>query len=177
LASGLPCIQFGDTPAYDETTSPTPSQNWRYEALKLVHRPTQSKWRWGMYTVKPPTLPISPATFNRCPSTHRPWWTIPEAERLHMHAFTRPSQQLRLKMGHALLRSLHHIFLYMRLIFANKGLGARLHIVGQSIHKRINSVPKEGPTLLQRQTGQEIWARPHGRMPTLSQARLLHTYS
>jgi hypothetical protein len=65
-----------------------------------------------------------------------------------MNAFTRPSQQLRFKVRHALLRNLHHTSLYRRLIVANKVMGARLHTVGRSIHKRLNSVPKEGITLL-----------------------------
>ena len=46
----------------------------------------------------------------------QPWWSIPEGERLQMHAFPRPSQQLRHKVRHALLRSLHYTFLYRRLI-------------------------------------------------------------
>jgi hypothetical protein len=65
-----------------------------------------------------------------------------------MHAFTRPSQQLRLKVRHTLLRNLHHTSLYRGLIVTNRELGARLHTLGQSIHKRLNSVPKEGITLL-----------------------------
>jgi len=71
-----------------------------------------------------------------------------------MHAFTRPSQQLRLEVRQALLRSLHHTFLYRRLIVANKGTGARLQTVSQSIHKRINSVPRDGTTLLKFICGQ-----------------------
>ena len=42
-----------------------------------------------------------------------------------MHAFTRPSSQLRLKVRDALLRSLHHSSLYRRLIVAIKEKGAR----------------------------------------------------
>jgi hypothetical protein len=107
-----------------------------------------------LYTAKPLILTITPVTAKICPTTHRPWWTIPEAERLQMHAFTRPSQQLRLKVRHALLRSLHHTSLYRRLVVANKELGARLHTVGQPIHKRLNSVPNEGITLFKFMHGQ-----------------------
>jgi hypothetical protein len=50
-----------------------------------------------MYTAKPP--PVAPALFTgtNCVNLRRPGWTIPEAERLQMHASTRPSLQLRLK--------------------------------------------------------------------------------
>jgi hypothetical protein len=65
-----------------------------------------------------------------------------------MHAFTRPSQQLRLKVRHALLRSLHYTSLYIRILVANKLKGARLQTVGRAIHKKLNSTPKEGTTLL-----------------------------
>jgi hypothetical protein len=65
-----------------------------------------------------------------------------------MHAFTRPSQQLRLKVRQALLRSLHYSSLYRRLLVANQLKDARLQAVGRAIHKRLNSTPKEGTTLL-----------------------------
>ena len=71
-----------------------------------------------------------------------------------MHAFTRTSKQLRLKVRHALLRGLHHTFMNRRLIVINKEQGARLHTTWQSIHKRLNSVPKEGITLLKFMYGQ-----------------------
>ena len=107
-----------------------------------------------MYTAKPPTLTITPATPNNCFATHRPWWTIMETERLQMNAFTRPSQQLRVKVRQALLRNLHRTSLYSPLIVANKEMGAHLHTVGRSIHKRINSVPREGITFLKIMYGQ-----------------------
>ena len=69
-------------------------------------------------------------------------------ERIQMHAFTRPSQQLRLKVRHALLRSLHYTALYRRLLVANKLKGARLQTLGRAIHKNLNSTPNEGTTLL-----------------------------
>jgi len=109
---------------------------------------------WVLYTTKPPILRITPSTPNSCPITHRPWWTIPETERVKMNAFTRPSQQLRVKVRHALLRNLHHTSQYRRTIVANKEMGARLHTVGHSIHKQLNSGPKEGITLLKFMYGQ-----------------------
>ena len=60
------------------------AQTIRVDVGKNAPRPKH----WVMYAVKPPTLTISPATSSNCPTTHRPWWTIPEAERLQMHAFT-----------------------------------------------------------------------------------------
>ncbi len=65
-----------------------------------------------MYTATPPTLGISSATLHFFTITLRAWGTMPEAERLKMHAFTPPSKQLRLKVRHALLSSLHYTSLY-----------------------------------------------------------------
>ena len=65
-----------------------------------------------------------------------------------MHAFTRPSQQLQLKVRHALLRSLHYTSLCMRLLIASKLKGARLQTVGRAIYRKLNSNPKEGTILL-----------------------------
>ena len=61
-----------------------------------------------------------------------------------MLAFTRLSQQLGLKVRDAQLHSTHHTSLIMRLIIANKEKGARTILVGQALHKRIISNPKEG---------------------------------
>jgi len=126
------------------------AQTFRVDVRENAPRPKH----WVMHTANPTTLTTSLATSNSCPTTHRSWWSIPEAERLQMHAFPRPSQQLRLKVRHALLRSNHHTSFYRRLVVANKGMGARLHTMGQSIHKRLNSVPKEGTTLLEFMYGQ-----------------------
>ena len=90
-----------------------------------------------MYTVKPPTPTPAMSTGTNCATLRRPWWTIPDADRLQMHAFTRPSPQLRLKVREALLRSLHHSSLYMRLIIANKEKGARTKTVGRDLHKKL----------------------------------------
>jgi len=65
-----------------------------------------------------------------------------------MHAFTRPSPQFRLKVRDALLRSLHHSSLYMRLIVANKERGARTKIMGQALHKKLTYSPWERTSLL-----------------------------
>jgi len=58
-----------------------------------------------------------------------------------MHAFTRPSSQLRLKVRDALLRSLHHSSVYRRLITAAKEKGARTKTVGQTLHKKLTHSP------------------------------------
>ena len=72
-------------------------------------------------------------------------------------------------MRQALLRNLHHTSQYRRLIIANKEMGARLHTVGRSIHKRLNSVPKEGIPLLKLMSGQLYngkMAKRYGHAPT-----------
>jgi ribonuclease HI len=103
---------------------------------------------WVMYTVTPIPLGISPTT-RLIPATNtRAWWTIPESERLQMHAFTRPSQQPRLKVRHVLLRILHYTSLYRRLLVANKLKGGRLQMINRAIHKKLNSTPMEGTSIL-----------------------------
>jgi hypothetical protein len=64
-----------------------------------------------------------------------------------MHALTRPSPQLRLKVQDALLRSLHHYSLYTHLVVANKEKGARTKNVCQSLHKKLACSPWEGTSL------------------------------
>ena len=127
-----------------------PAQTNRVDVEETAPRPKY----WVIYTAKRPILTITPTNSNNDPTTHRPWWTLHETERLQMNAFTRPSQQLRVKVSHTLLRNLQHTSMYRRLIAANKELGARLHTAGHSIHKRLNSVPKEGITLLKFMYGQ-----------------------
>ena len=61
-----------------------------------------------------------------------------------MHAFARPSSQLRLKVQDALLRSLHHSSLYTCLIVANKEKRARTKTVGHALHKELTYSPWEG---------------------------------
>ena len=124
---------------------------------------------WVMYTATSPSLGISQATLHIPATTPRAWWTIPEEERFQMHAFTRPSQQLRLKVRHALLRSLHYTSLYRRLLIANKLEGARLQTVGRAIHRKLNSNPKDGTTLLKFIYGQLYngkLAMKYGHAPT-----------
>jgi hypothetical protein len=58
---------------------------------------------WGMYTANPPIPTPALAIRPRHATLRPPWWTIPEADRLQMHAFTRPSQQLRQKVRAATL--------------------------------------------------------------------------
>ncbi len=107
-----------------------------------------------MYTATPPPLSVAPVTLTKPASTIRAWWTIPEAERLQMHALTRPSQQLRNKVRQALLRSLHYSSLYRRLLVANKMKGVRLQTVGRVIYRKLTSQYKEGTTLLKLIYGQ-----------------------
>ena len=96
-----------------------PIKKIRVDIREIAPRPTL----WDMYTTKllVPDPALSIGT-NRA-TLRRPWWTIPEADRLQVHAFTRPSQRLRLEVCDALLRTLHHSSLYMRLIVANKKKG------------------------------------------------------
>ena len=121
-----------------------PTQTRRVETGEIAPRPNY----WVMYTAKPPPPLPALSTGTHCATLRRPWWTIPEAERLQMHAFTRPSSQLRLKVRDALLRSLHHSSLYRRLIVANKEKGARTKTVGQALHKKLTHSPWEGISLL-----------------------------
>jgi hypothetical protein len=102
-----------------------------------------------MYTAKPQVSnPALSSGTNRA-TLRRSWWTIPEADRLEMHAFTRLPQQLRLMVRDALLRSLRYSSLYMRLIIGNKEKGARTKIVSHALHTRLTYIiPKEGITLL-----------------------------
>ncbi len=80
---------------------------------------------WVMYTASPATPPPTLATGPRHATLRPPWRTIPEADRLQIHAFTRPSMQLRRQIRAATLRSMHHTSLYMRLIMQAKATGAR----------------------------------------------------
>ncbi len=79
-----------------------------------------------MYTAKSLQQEPAHSTGTNGATLRRPWWAIPEADRLQMHAFTRPSNQLRLKVRDALLHSLHNSSLYIRIIVANNEKGARL---------------------------------------------------
>ncbi len=101
-----------------------------------------------MYTAKPPRPDPALAIGINCATLRRPLWTIPEADRMQMHAFTRPSTHLRDKVRDALLRSLHHTSFYRRLFIANRRRGARIYIVGRSIYIRFTSNPKEGTIFL-----------------------------
>ena len=124
---------------------------------------------WIMYTAKPPMLGVAPTTLTIPASNPRAWWSIPEAERLRMHAFTRPSHQLRTKVRQALLRSLHYSSLYRRLLVANKLKGARLQTVGRAIHKKLISNSAEGTTLIKFLYGQLYngkLAKRYGHAPT-----------
>jgi hypothetical protein len=71
-----------------------------------------------------------------------------------MHAFTRPSGQLRRKVSKALLRSLHYTSLYKRLILKNIEVGTTSHKVGQAIRRRLTTNHWEGTSLLKIVYGQ-----------------------
>jgi hypothetical protein len=71
-----------------------------------------------------------------------------KGDRLKMHAFKRLSTQLRHKVRHALIRSLHFTSLYRRLILQNIEVGATTQSVGKAIHRRLTANAWEGITLL-----------------------------
>jgi hypothetical protein len=124
-------------------TLPT-SQKRRVETGETAPRPHH----WVMSTAKPqPPLPAL-STGIHCATLRRPWWTTPDADRLQMHACTRPSPQLRKKVRDALLRSLHHSSLYWRLVVASKEKGARTKTVAQTLHMKLTHSPWEGTALL-----------------------------
>ncbi len=65
-----------------------------------------------------------------------------------MNAFTKPSDQFRLKVRSATLRSLHHTSLYIRLITNAKTQGARTNTVGKALHSLIKNSQRKGITIL-----------------------------
>ena len=107
---------------------------------------------WIMYTHAPPTPPTEMAVGTHTMTLRTPWYHIPEEDRLHMRAFTRPSKQLRSKVR--LLRSLLHTSLYRRLILRAIGGGARTAPVGRALHSRITRRPGEGTAILKFLHGQ-----------------------
>ena len=107
-----------------------------------------------MYTVKLQPTTTRLGVDTKTATLRQPWWVIPERDRLQMHAFTRPSQQLRHKVRQALLRSLHYTSLYRRLILKNIEVGTNTSYVGQAIHHRLTVNAWEGTTLLKFLYGQ-----------------------
>ena len=71
-----------------------------------------------------------------------------------MHAFTRPSQQLRHKARAATLRSQHQTFLYRTFILLAKANGADTAETGKALHKRLAENPAEGTKLFKFAYGQ-----------------------
>ncbi len=67
---------------------------------------------WVMCTAKSPPPPPQLGMDTRTATLRQPWCLNLEGGGLQMHAFTRPSKQLRHKVRHALLRSLHYTSLY-----------------------------------------------------------------
>ena len=103
---------------------------------------------WVMYTVSLPTDPTHMRACTRAATPRQPWWLMSERERLQMHAFTRPSQQLRRKVRHAFLRNLDYTSLNRRLILKNIEVGANTQSVGKVIHRRLMANAWEGTALL-----------------------------
>ena len=75
---------------------------------KFTPRRRKSRSRWArsplahhtgqvghVHTLPPPTPPAEIAVGTHTMTLRTPWWTIPEEDRLHRRAFTRPSKQLR----------------------------------------------------------------------------------
>jgi hypothetical protein len=122
-----------------------------------------------MYTAKPPPPLTHLGTSTRMPTLRQPWWAILEGERMQMHAFTRPSQQLRQEVRHALLRSLHYTSLYRRLILKIIEVGTNTQTIGKAIYRRLTANPWEGTTLLMFVYGQQYngkLAKRCGHVPT-----------
>jgi hypothetical protein len=67
--------------------------------IKQAERPPY----WVIYTNNPITPPFSLSTGPRSATLRPPWWTIPETGRRCNHAFTKSSNQLRLKVRNATL--------------------------------------------------------------------------
>ena len=109
---------------------------------------------WVMYSHKPPPPPVTPPNGLHTAALAPPWWTIPQEDRLHMRAFTRPSKQLRKKVRHALLRSLHYTSLYRRLLVASSEGGTRTAQVGKTMNTRLNKPGAGGTTILKFLHGQ-----------------------
>ena len=65
-----------------------------------------------------------------------------------MHAFTRPSHQLRQKVRAATLRTMHHTSIYKRLILQAKSQDANNATTGTSLHTRFRENPKKGAYIL-----------------------------
>ena len=135
---------------------------------------------WVMYTANHPAL----TTWPRQATLRPPWWTIPEAYRLHMQAFTRPSHQLRQKVRAATLRSMHHTSIYRRLILQARTQGAQTTTTGASLHTHLREHPKEDTNLLKFIYGRLYNGKlakryghaPDGRVPLMPPPRLMHTH-
>ena len=86
-----------------------------------------------------------------------------------MHAFTRPSTQLRRQVMSATLRSMHHTSPCTRLILQAKATGARNAHTRASLHARLRTNPKAGTNLLKLVYGKLYngkIAKRHGHAPT-----------
>ena len=124
---------------------------------------------WVMYMASAPTPKPALATGPRQATLSPPWSIIPEADRLQMHAFTRPSHQLRKKVRAATLRSMHHTSIYRRLVLQARTQGATTATTGTALHARLRENSKEGRNLLKiihRQLYNGKLAKRYGHAPT-----------
>ena len=86
-----------------------------------------------------------------------------------MHAFTRPSYQMRQKVRAATLRIMHHTSIYRRLILQAKIQDTITTTTGVSVHTHLRENPKEGTHLLKIAYGQLYngkIAKRYGHAPT-----------
>ena len=65
-----------------------------------------------------------------------------------MHAFTKPSNQLRLKVLAATLKSLHYTSLNIHMFINAKAQGPRTVSVGTSLQSMIQNSQRDGITIL-----------------------------
>jgi hypothetical protein len=78
------------------------SQSTKVDFGEVPPRPP----RWVMYNVMTPLPPTHVGSDTRMATLCQPWWLTPEEESLQLHAFTRPSQQLRRTVRHTPIHSL-----------------------------------------------------------------------
>jgi hypothetical protein len=121
------------------TNSQSPSENERkgHQLLRVL------------YINNPVTPPISLATHGSTLSHPTPPVVDhPSRVKCCMHAFTKNSNQICLKVRNAILRSSPHTFLYIRVILKAKSQRGRTKIVGTALHLYIRKSPKDGIAIL-----------------------------
>ena len=139
---------------------------------------------WVVYTANPPTPTPALATWPRHTTLRPPCWTIPEADLFQMHAFTRPSQQLRQK-SQGCDPSKHAPYLHLHETHRTSKKPRSNH----SYHrdgtprppprelKRTHEPPQIHPRAsIQCQTYQKIRTRPDERVPLIPPPGFMHTH-